>query len=171
MPTHYRLALPLRWSIVALLLSLPSCAGRPASAGAPQPPAYREYSAQLPVLYDAAIAAVTASEHDLELDFRRSSRTRLVTFQRPLPLRQLRALAHKTRPGLRGKTLSASLQVRFSLTPARSDPALSRLTITPVFMVYISSWGDQRQWIEWRSNGVLEQDLFTLVASRLDGGG
>ncbi len=171
MPTYFRRAHPLRWSTMALLLSLPNCAGRPAGTGAPQPPAYRQYSAQLQALSNAAAAALAASEHALELDLRRSSLTRLVTFQRPLSLRQLKALAHKARPGLRGKTLSASLQVRLSLSAARSGPGANRLTIRPVFMVYTSGWGDQRQWIEWRSSGVLEQELFSLVASLLEGGG
>ncbi len=120
----------------------------------------------------AAAIAVAASQHDLDLNVRRSSLTRLVTFQQPLPLRQLKLLAHKRRPGgLRGKTLSAHLRVQLSLSPARSGPDVNRLTITPVFMVYTSAWRDQRQWIEWRSNGALEQELFGLVESRLDGGG
>ena len=172
LPTCPQRLLLAQWSTAALLLALTSCAGGPASTEAPRPPAYREYSAQLQALSAATSAAVAASRHDLELNVRRSSRARLVTFQRPLPLRQLKALAHKRRPGgLRGKALSANLQVQLSLSPARGSPDGYRLTIRPVFMVYTSAWGDQRQWIEWRSNGALEQELFGLVESQLEGGG
>ena len=61
--------------------------------------------------------------------------------------------------------------MQLSLSPARSSPDGYRLTIRPVFMVYTSAWGDQRQWIEWLSNGALEQELFGLVESQLEGGG
>ena len=82
--------------------------------------------------------AVHSSGYDLELDIRRTTPNSLITLQQTLSLKDLKALAYPDKPGLWGKALHADLQVLISIKPSYTRPDFSRVTIQPVFMVYIS---------------------------------
>ncbi|MBA7595022.1 hypothetical protein ES703_01981 [subsurface metagenome] len=108
-----------------------------------------------------------SSGYGLELDIRRTTPNSLITLQQTLSLKGLKALAYPGKPGLWGKALHADLHVLISIRPSYTRPDFRRVTIQPVFMVYISRWGDRRQWIQWRSNGTLEKELLSFIEADL----
>jgi len=106
-------------------------------------------------------------EAHLELDTRRTAPDSLITLRQILSLKDLKVLAYPGKPGLWGKALHADLQVLISIRLSYTSPDFSRVTIQPVFMVYISRWRDRRQWIQWRSNGMLEEELLSHIEADL----
>ncbi len=101
------------------------------------------------------------------MDTRHTTPNSIITLHQPLPVKGLKALAYPGRPGLWGKALHADLHVLLSIRPSHARPDYSRVTIRPIFMVYISRWGDRRQWIRWRSNGTLESELLSHIEAVL----
>ena len=154
-------------ALAVVILSLAGCAGGSARDSSAQLPYFREYPVALQVLAAAAAEAVAASYLGLELDTRQSRPTRLITVPQPLPIKAARRLARPGRPGLRGRPLAARLHVELTLAPSRSRKDASRITIQPVFRVYISRWGDQRQWIQWQSNATVELELLAGIGAQL----
>ncbi|MQY63784.1 MAG: hypothetical protein GH143_05715 [Calditrichaeota bacterium] len=143
------------------------CAGRSPGEPASSLPEFREFQASPQALSDAAARAVHSSGYGLELDIRRTTPNSLITLQQTLSLKGLKALAYPGKPGLWGKALHADLHVLISIRPSYTRPDFRRVTIQPVFMVYISRWGDRRQWIQWRSNGTLEKELLSFIEADL----
>lgn len=143
------------------------CAHRP-SAGAPSAlPRFQEFPVSTQALAAAAAQAVRSSRFGLELDVRASHPDVIRTRSQTLDAKGLKALAVRGDPGLWGVLLAARLTVRLDIRPSHVQAGTSRITIQPEFMAYISRLGDHRQWIRWRSNGVLEDDLFTRIAAQL----
>lgn len=93
---------------------------------------------------------------DTHLAGRDSTPAKLLTVPVELSIKQLKRWAnpHGNAPG--GKPLQARLTLEFQLHEQINDEHNTRLLIRPVFKVYISSWGDRRQWVEWMSNGAVE---------------
>ena len=143
------------------------CAGRSPGEPASGLPAFREFQASPQVLSDAAGRGVYSLRYGLELDTRHTAPNRLITLHQTLSLKSLQALAYPGKPGLWGKALHADLHVLISTRQSYTRPDYSRVTIQPVFMVYISRWGDRRQWIQWRSNGTLEKELLSHIEADL----
>ena len=143
------------------------CAGRSPGEFATSLPEFREFQASPQALSDAAAKAVYSLSYGLELDTRRTSPDSLITLNQTLPLKGLKALAYPGKPGLWGKALYADLHVLISIRPSYTCSDYSRVIIQPVFMVYISRWGDRRQWIQWRSNGTLEKELLFYIEADL----
>ncbi|MFB0517183.1 MAG: hypothetical protein ACETWG_11355 [Candidatus Neomarinimicrobiota bacterium] len=143
------------------------CVGRPGGSAPSNLPYFQEFQVSAQLLADAAAKAVRSSSYDLELDTRRTTPNQLITLHRPLPKRGLKQLAYPGRPGIWGKMLHADLHVLVSIRLSYARPEYSRVTIQPVFLVYISRWRDRRQWIQWRSNGTLERELLSLIEAYL----
>ncbi|UCH11184.1 MAG: hypothetical protein JSU61_04660 [Fidelibacterota bacterium] len=90
-----------------------------------------------------------------------------MTLHRPLSRKDLRKLAYPGKPSVKGRALYADLHVQMTIRSSYKEAGYSRVTIEPIFMVYISRWRDRRQWIQWRSNGVLEADLLSFMEAYL----
>jgi len=97
------------------------------------------------------------------LEGRHSTPAKLTTVPITLSIKQLKHWAdpHGNAPG--GKSLRARLTLEFQLREQINDARNTRIIIRPVFEVYVSRWGDRRQWIEWMSNGVVE----TIIEDQL----
>jgi hypothetical protein len=84
-------------------------------------------------------------------------------------MKELRRLAYRGDPSLRGKPIHADLHIQLSVRPSYLRDDHSRITVQPVFLVYISRFRDRRQWIQWRSNGALEGELLENIEAQLHG--
>ncbi len=152
---------PLIIGCLAAFLIFPGCAGRRGPAEPPLP-VYQDFPG-LPT--DLMVeSAILQSPYGLLLDFRSSRSGRLVTYEQALPLAALHALAEPGRSALRGKKLRATLQVVITIIAAPGISNTTRVRVEPIYRVYLSLWGDRRQWIEWRSNGTLEKKLLAAIA-------
>lgn len=152
------------------ILILPGCAGRgPIPEDPTNLPQFREFSTPIETLSTAAMAALRFSSYDLEPDIRHSSPENIVTLHQTLSMKELRRLAYRGDPSLRGKAIHADLHVQLSIRPSYVRDDHSRVTVQPVFLVYISRFRDRRQWIQWRSNGTLEGDLLDAIEAQLHG--
>ncbi len=156
---------PLTASFLALFLL--GCVGRLPGEFTSSLPELREFRTTPQALSDAAARAVHSSRYGLDLDTRHTTPNSIITLHQPLPVKGLKALAYPGRPGLWGKALHADLHMLLSSRPSHARPDYSRVTIRPIFMVYISRWGDRRQWIRWRSNGTLESELLSHIEAVL----
>lgn len=151
-----------------LIIVLLSCAGRePLPENPSNLPAYREFPATVEALSNASVAALRFSSYNLEPDIRHSSPEFIVTLHQNLSLKKLRKLAYRGDPGLSGKPIHADLHVQLSVRPSYVRDDHSRVTVQPIFLVYISRFRDRRQWIEWRSNGTLESELLEAIEAQL----
>jgi hypothetical protein len=158
----------LRLTIPFLTIVILACAGRePLPENPSSLPAYREFPATVEELSNASIAALRFSSYNLEPDIRHSSPEFIVTLHQNLSLKKLRKLAYRGNPGLRGKPIHADLHVQLSVRPSYVQDDHSRITVQPIFLVYISRFRDRRQWIEWRSNGTLEGELLETIEAQL----
>ncbi|UCD38937.1 MAG: hypothetical protein JSW54_05520 [Fidelibacterota bacterium] len=133
-------------------------------------PDFREFPVTSRTLYQAVEQAVRSSEYGLEIDTQHSTPATVITKHQPLSRKALRKLAFAGTPGIKGRVLYADFHVQFSIRSSFSRPEYSRVTVEPVFMVYLSRWGDHRQWIQWRSNGVVELDLLASIEIYLQSG-
>ncbi len=150
-----------RWLGAVLILA--ACAGRRAP-GEPILPAYQDFPGAPTDLMIEVETAILQSSYGLLLDSRSSRPGRLVTYEQALPLAALEALAAPGRTGLRGKKLRATLQLVISISAVPGISTTTRVRVEPTYRVYLSLWGDRRQWIEWRSNGTLERLLLAAIA-------
>ncbi len=147
---------------LAAFLILPGCAGW-RGPGVPILPAYQDFPGAPSDLLIDVETAILKSPYKLQLDSRSSIPGRLLTYEQALPLPALEALAEPGRPTLRGKKLRATLQLVITISEAPGNSTTTRVRVEPTFRVYLSLWGDRRQWIEWRSNGILEKRLLTAI--------
>ncbi len=148
--------------LASTIAVLPGCAGGRNAEG-PLGPVYKDYPATSTQLTPLVATAIMQSSFDLKLDARASLPGRLVTEKQPLPLKTLRALAQPGKPRLRGKKLRATLQLVVSIQSAPGSPGYSRVRLEPAYNVYLSRWGDRRQWIQWQSNRSLERQLLEAL--------
>jgi hypothetical protein len=161
---------------VILVLTLPillllACAGRePLPDNPSNLPYFKEFPVSIETLSNAAIAGLRFSTYGLEPDIRHSSPGNIVTLHQTLSLKELRRLAYRGDPGLRGKPIHADLHLQISIRPSYVRDDHSRVTVQPVILVYISRFRDRRQWIEWRSTGTLEKELLQVIESQLFSG-
>lgn len=145
------------------ILILAACAGR-REPGEPTLPAFQDFPDAPTDLMIEVEAAVLQLPYGLVLDSRASRPGRLVTYVQALPLEALEALAAPGRTGLRGKKLRATLQLVITISAAPGISTTTRVRVEPTYRLYLSLWGDRRQWIEWRSNGTLERWLLAAIA-------
>ena len=161
---------PLIIGCLAAFLIFPGCAGR-RGPGEPTLPAYQDFPGAPADLMMEVESAILQSPYGLVLDPRSSRPGRPVTYVQALPLAALEALAEPGRTALRGKKLRASLQLVITISEAPGISTTTRVRVEPTYRVYLSLWGDRRQWIEWRSNGTLERRLLTAIAEIHETGG
>ncbi len=154
---------PLIIGCLAAFLIFPGCAGR-RGPGEPTFPAYQDFPGAPPDLVLEVETAILQSPYGLVLDSRSSQPGRLVTYLQALPLAGLEALAAPGQTALRGKKLRATLQLVITIREAPGVSTTTRVRVEPTYRVYLSLWGDRRQWIEWRSNGTLERRLLADIA-------
>lgn len=158
----------LKLSVPFLIVFFLSCAGREPLPEKPSNlPAFKEFPATVEALYNASVAALRFSSYNLEPDIRHSSPEFIVTLHQKLSLKKLRKLAYQGKPSLRGKPIHADLHVQLSIRPSYVRDDHCRITVQPIFLVYISRFRDRRQWIEWRSNGMLENELLEAIEAQL----
>lgn len=148
---------------LAAFLILTGCAGRGAP-GEPPLPAFQDFPGAPSDLTIEVETAVLHSPYGLLLDSRSARPGCLVTYVQALPLAALEALSEPGRSALRGKRLRATLQLVITIRAAPGNPTTTRVRVEPIYRVYLSLWGDRRQWIEWRSNGTLERRLLAAIA-------
>ncbi|MFC1484312.1 hypothetical protein ACFL5M_02060 [Candidatus Neomarinimicrobiota bacterium] len=152
------------------IILLLACAGRePPPENPSNLPYFSEFPTSVEILSNASIAALRFSSARLEPDIRHSSPENIVTLHQTLNLKELRRLAYRGDPSLRGKAIHADLHVQLSVRPSYVRDDHSRVTVQPVFLVYISRFRDRRQWIQWRSNGTLEAELLENIEAQLHG--
>ncbi len=144
------------------VLILVACAGR-REPGEPTLPAFQDFPGAPTDLMIEVEAAILQSPYGLVLDSRASRPGRLVTHVQALPLAALEALAAPGRTSLRGKKLRATLQLVITISAAPGNSTITRVRVEPIYRVYLSLWGDRRQWIEWRPNGTLERWLLAAI--------
>ncbi len=154
---------PLIICCLAVFLVLAACAGR-RGPGEPTFPAFRDFPGVPTDLMIEVETAVLQSPYGLLPDSRSARPGHLVTYVQALPLAALEALAAPGRTTLRGKKLRATLQLMITVSAVPGNSSTTRVRVEPIYRVYISRWGDHRQWIEWRSNGTLERGLLTAIA-------
>ena len=158
----------LKLTVPFLIIALLACAGRePLPENPSNLPAFREFPATVEVLSNASVAALRFSSYNLEPDIRHSSPEFIITLHQKLSLKKLRKLAYRGYPSLRGKPIHADFHVQLSVRPSYVRDDHSRITVQPIFLVYISRFRDRRQWIEWRSNGTLESELLEAIEAQL----
>jgi hypothetical protein len=152
------------------IILLLACAGRePPPENPSNLPFFGEFPTSVETLSNASIAALRFSSSRLEPDIRHSSPENIVTLHQTLSMKELRRLAYRGDPSLRGKAIHADLHVQLSIRPSYVRDDHSRVTVQPVFLVYISRFRDRRQWIQWRSNGTLEAELLENIEAQLHG--
>ncbi|MFC1619644.1 hypothetical protein ACFL45_06825 [Candidatus Neomarinimicrobiota bacterium] len=158
--------LVIRFPIILLL----ACAGRePTQENSSNLPYFSEFPTSIETLSNASIAALRFSSYRLEPDIRHSSPENVVTLHQTLSMKELRRLAYRGDPSLRGKAIHADLHVQLSIRSSYVRDDHSRVTVQPVFLVYVSRFRDRRQWIQWRSNGTLEAELLENIEAQLHG--
>ncbi len=97
------------------------------------------------------------------LEARHSSVNKLVTAPKGLTMKQLKKWADPHGNAPSGRPIKARMTIEFQLREQIAGSNRTRLIIKPIFEVYISSWGDRRQWVEWMSNGAVE----AIIEARL----
>ncbi len=148
-PFHFR------YYPLLLLLVVTGCASVPARSAALDP-----YIVDLEVPPDQVLERigilVQNDPFGSHLEGRRSALSKLTTGPINISIKRLKQWAkpHGNAPG--GKPLRVRMFIEFQLLERVTDEHHTRVVVRPVFEVYLSSWGDRRQWVEWMSNGVVE---------------
>ncbi len=150
-----------------MLIAL-GCAGRSPAIDGPSLPVFQEFQTSPQNLSIAAASALHSSSLNLELDTRRTTLDTLITQPLPLSKRTLKQLAAPGITGLKGKLMGAELQLVLSIRSSYTQSEFSRITVQPIFLVYVSRWRDQRQWIQWYSNNKLENEIITSIEAELN---
>lgn len=104
------------------------------------------------------------------LDIPRCTDQIIVSQPLRLPVRDLVDLANPITKKVRGKFLDAYLTVEVRFQDSRDLRAHQRVSINSIYQVYVSRLGDERQWIQWRSNGTVERAILENMRTRLSGG-
>ena len=130
-------------------------------------PVYRDFGVGSARPYAIAVELLARLGGGMQIDPQLSTASTLVTTYRPVSLRQLKTWTASGHAPIRGRPLHARYRLQIKVGSLADRPDSARVMISPSYAVYISAFGDRRQWIEWPSNGRLEQTFLAALAVEL----
>lgn len=152
----------LRSYAIVLLAVLAGCTSLPLKSAALDPYIVDLERSRYQVSEDLGII-VQNKPFNARMDGRSSTIYALTSVPIDISVRQLKRWAkpHINAPG--GKPLQARLILKFHLREQVSNARKTRVIVQPLFEVYVSNFGDRRQWIEWMSNRTVEELVESLL--------
>jgi len=157
----------IRYTLWLSILVAVACAPTRPLSVQPSFPLFREYPVSQEELLKAASTGLRSPDLHFTLDLARSGSGTLMTHPRILGKKGLKQLAYRGKGRLRGIVLDAQVQIHIRIAPSYRRQGYSRATIELEYRVHISRLGDRRQWIQWISNGKLEEEVFEEIERNL----